>query len=346
MRIRQSASLVASAVLIFAITACNGTERAAGDVYGCAQGPPIAGRPLRIATTVAPITSIVSAIAGAAGAEVVGVVPEGHNSHTFEPSPSAAAALEAADIVFLNGLSLEEPTRELALANLGEGGEICELGTTVLPEQEYIYDFSFPEEGGKPNPHLWTNPPMAIQYGELIRDVLVARDPDHAEQYRASFESFRAQVDQLDWAIRAATASVSRDQRLLLTYHDAYAYFGREYGWTVLGAVQPSSFDEPTPRDVANLIGQVEQSGVGVIFGSEVFPSPVLRQIASETGIEYVDNLRDDDLPGEPGRPEHSWLELMRSNYVTIVQALGGDATLLRSLNLDSVIVDAAYYPQ
>ena len=321
----------------------------------------VAGRPLRIVTSVAPITSIVAGIAGttaagttvagttAAGttdAEVVGVVPEGRNSHTFEPSPSAAATLERADVVFLNGLSLEAPMRELALANLTDGAELCELGTELLPEEAYIFDFSFPAAGGDPNPHLWTNPPMARRYGELVRDVLVARDPGHADRYQTNFEVFAERVDQLDTAIRQATQTVPPQQRLLLTYHDAYAYFAAEYGWTVVGAVQPSSFDEPTPRDVAELIDQVEASGVRAVFGSEVFPSPVMRQIADEAGIEYVDDLRDDDLPGEPGEAEHSWSELMRFNYVTIIEAMGGDASTLRSLDLRLQVTDTAEYPQ
>jgi ABC-type Zn uptake system ZnuABC Zn-binding protein ZnuA len=216
----------------------------------------------------------------------------------------------------------------------------------VLPEPEYIYDFSFPEAGGMPNPHLWTNPPMVRRYAELVLDVLVARDPEDADAYVSAFDDFVARVDDLDRAVRTATVTVPSERRVLLTYHDAYAYFADEYGWTVLGAVQPSTFDEPTPREVAALIDQVEASGVAVVFGSEVFPSPVLRQIAAETGVEYVDDLRDDDLPGEPGDAEHSWIELMRFNFVTIIEASGGDATALRSLELDGAIDDEAHYPQ
>ena len=101
---------------------------------GCGVGEPVEGRPLRIATTVAPITNIVANIAGGSGAEITGVVPEGTNSHTYEPAPSVAVTLEDADVVFVNGLMLEEPTKQLALANLASGAEVCELGTTVLPE--------------------------------------------------------------------------------------------------------------------------------------------------------------------------------------------------------------------
>jgi hypothetical protein len=77
-----------------------------------------------------------------------------------------------------------------------------------------------------------------------------------------------------------------------------------------------------------------------------VFPSTVLEQIGVETDVRYVDVLRDDDLLGEPGDSEHSWLGLMRFNFVTIVEALGGDASALKSLDVRDVVKDEAKYPQ
>jgi len=334
------------AVLVVA-TGCASTEKTStSQSVGCGFGETIRGRPLNIATTVAPITSIVANIVGGTGSIVTGVVPEGTNSHTFEPKPSDAATLESADIIFINGLVLEEPTKDLALANIKTSANICELGTEVLPESEYIYDFSFPKEGGKPNPHLWTNPPMVKQYAQVVRDVLVRRDPTNAAIYESNFSAFALKIDELDDAIEIATATIPEDQRKLLTYHDAYAYFAKNYGFTVIGAIQPSSFDEPTPKEIGELILQVKSQKVKAIFGSEVFPSTVLEQIGAETAVRYVDVLRDDDLIGEPGDPEHSWLGLMRFNFVTIVEALGGDASALKSLDVRDVVKDEAKYPQ
>jgi ABC-type Zn uptake system ZnuABC Zn-binding protein ZnuA len=90
----------------------------------------------------------------------------------------------------------------------------------------------------------------------------------------------------------------------------------------------------------------VKEVGVPAIFGSEVFPSPVLEQIGREAGVAYVDTLRDDDLPGEPGEPEHSWLGLMRADFITMTEALGGDATALRAVKLRNAATDDAEYPQ
>jgi ABC-type Zn uptake system ZnuABC Zn-binding protein ZnuA len=340
--IRKSIVIIA---IVGLVASCGETTENGVPSVGCELGAPVDGV-LTIATTVAPITSIVANIAGGTNTVILGIVPEGTNSHTFEPKPSDAKTLETADIVFINGLVLEEPTKDLALANLKDGAYICELGTEILPESDYIYDFSFPKEGGKPNPHLWTNPPMAKQYAQVVHDVLVRRDPANAATYESNLAAFVAKVDALDAAMVTATATVPESQRKLLTYHDAYAYFAVHYGYTVIGAIQPSSFDEPTPKEIANLITQVRESGVKAVFGSEVFPSPIMEQIGAETGVRYVDVLRDDDLIGEPGDAEHSWLGLMRFNYVTMVEALGGDASALKTLDVSDVAKDAAVYPQ
>jgi ABC-type Zn uptake system ZnuABC Zn-binding protein ZnuA len=287
----------------------------------------------------------VSSIAGDR-ADITGIVPEGTNSHTFEPAPSVAELLSTVDVVYVNGLELEEPTKELAEANMQEGAEIVELGTLTLPESQYIYDFSFPEEAGKPNPHLWTDPRFAVEYAQIVAEDLSERDPDNADYYQDNLEEFSSLVDDFDIAMRDAFATIPEGNKKLLTYHDSFPYFAEDYGWEIIGAIQPTNFEEPTASEVAALIDQVRAEDVPAIFGSEVFPSPVLEQIGKEAGVEYVDVLRDDDLTGEPGDVEHSWLGLMRFDYVTMTEALGGDATALKEFELRTVAPDEAAYPQ
>ncbi|HVF32226.1 MAG TPA: metal ABC transporter substrate-binding protein [Acidimicrobiales bacterium] len=333
---RLTGGLLVMAALLAGCGDGDGDEAAAGEATG--------GR-LRIATTVAPITSIVSQVVGDRAA-ITGIVPEGTNSHTFEPAPSVAELLSDADVIFVNGLKLEDPTLELAEANAKDGARIVELGTEVLPEEDYLYDFSFPEEEGKPNPHLWTDPTYAKKYAELVRDTMADLDPEGAQVYEANSEAFTAQIDAFDRALREAFATMTADQRKLLTYHDAYAYFAETYDWQVIGAIQVESFEDPSAREVAELIEQVRAESVPAIFGSEVFASPVLEQIGREAGVQYVDVLRDDDLPGKPGDDEHSWLGLMKFDFVTMVEALGGDASAIEAFEVRNVTVDEAEYPQ
>lgn len=301
-------------------------------------------RPL-VATTVSPITSIASSIAGDK-VRIEGIVPEGTNSHTFEPAPQVAELLSTADLILVNGLKLEDLTVALAEENKKADTSIVEIGTTVLPESDYIYDFSFPKEEGKPNPHLWTDPLYAIQYAAVIRDQLTKLDPENADYFATNYGSFEKKATELADALRADQATVPEGNLKLLTYHDAYAYFAKDFGWTVIGALQPKNFEDPTPAEVAELIDQVKAEKVPTIFGSEVFPSKVLQEIGEATGARYEESLRDDDLPGAPGEPDHSWLGLMKYDYATMIAGLGGMPTNINAIDVTSDDPDSAVYPQ
>lgn len=314
-------------------------------LQNCAAARQVTGRKVRIVTTVSPITSLVASIAGDGNVEINGIIPEGTNSHTYEPPPSAAAQVEDADVVFVNGLGLEDPTLDL-VSNVAPDAVVCEIGTAVLPKSNWVYDFSFPEEGGKPNPHIWTNPPMVLNMITTIRDVLVASDPANTAKYDDNYVKMSKLISDFDNAMETAANTIPETSRKLLTYHDAYAYFSLRYKFTVIGAIQPQSFEEPSTKDIADLIKQVKDEGVKAIFGSEVFPSPVLEQIGKETGVRYVDVLRDDDLLGKPGDSEHTWADLMKFNYVTMVEALGGDPSALENFKTSSGIPDKATYAQ
>jgi ABC-type Zn uptake system ZnuABC Zn-binding protein ZnuA len=317
---------IAAALLAGVMAACS--SPAGGDTPGQAK--------LNVVATVSPITNIVYNIGGDR-ITLAGIVPEGVNSHTFEPAPSDAVKLAKADVVFLNGLHLEDPTRKLAAANLKQGAEIVLLGEQTISPDQYAYDFSFPKELGNPNPHLWMNPLFALRYGEIVRDTLVRRDPANASSYQQNYDAFKTRIDKLDKALKATLDSIPERNRKLLTYHDSFAYFAPRYGMTVIGAIQPSDFSEPSAREVATLITQIKQEHVPAIFGSEVFPSPVLEQIARETGALFVDNLRDDDLPGDPGEAKHSYIGLLAEDGRIMAAALGGDPALIAGFDTSNI---------
>ncbi len=287
---------------------------------------------LDVVTSVAPLTNIIYNIAGDR-IQLTGLIPEGSDSHTFEPAPSDARTLSQADIVFLNGLKLEEPTLKLAQASLKTGAQVVLLGDQTITPDQYMYDFSFPKSGGSPNPHLWMNPIYALRYAEIVKNTLSQRDPANAAFYQSNYAAYQQRIMALDGAIQASIQTIPPGNRKLLTYHDSFAYFAPRYGMTVIGAIQPSNFAEPSAREVAELIQQIRQEKVPAIFGSEVFPSPVLNQIAKEAGAVYVDTLRDDTLPGNPGDANHTYIGLMAFDVATMTKALGGDPTAVNNVN-------------
>jgi ABC-type Zn uptake system ZnuABC Zn-binding protein ZnuA len=326
------------AVALLVSAACGGGDSAGGEETGR----------LQVVSTVAPITSIVENVGGTK-IDLEGVVPEGTNSHTYEPPPSIVGKIEDADLIILNGLKLEEPTLELAEANKKDSADILLLGDRAVDESDYKFDFSFPESGGKPNPHVWPNPMLTKEYASLVNDKLAQMDPANAGYYEANYDALAGRLDSLAGAMEQAAATVPEQNRKLLTYHDSWAYWAPDYGFTVVGAIQPSDFSEPSASEVADLVDQIKAEDLPAVFGSEVFPSDVLETIANETGAEYVDDLRDDDLPGDPGDEEHSYLGLMVQNMRIMIPALGGDAAAMDGVETGPVFTDGdsgAEYPQ
>jgi len=296
-----------------------------------------------VVTTVAPLTNIVSNIAGDR-VEVQGIVPEGTDSHTFEPRPSDAELISKADLIIANGLELEAPTLKLAKASKPKDAEIYELGSNTVTKDQWVFDASFPKEGGKPNPHLWVNTKYAEAYAKLAAKQLTKLDPAGADYYATNLKNYLQRLTELDKVTRAVVASIPPENRKLLTYHDSWAYWAKEYGFDVIGAIQPADFNEPSAQDVAKLIDQIRESKVPAIFGSEVFPSKVEEQIAREAKVKTA-NTSDDDLPGEGSadaientNPGHTYIGMMAENLRILAENLGGNPDLVKDLNIANVV--------
>ena len=338
--VRAALTIALAAALALSIACVSDSDEAASQ-DGAAGGG------LNVVATVSPIVSIVENVGGTR-IRLQGVVPEGVNSHTFEPAPSVATVMADADLIILNGLFLEEPSLRMAEANAKPGAVILSLGDKAISRDEWVFDFSFPESGGHPNPHLWTSPALALKYAELVLDELSRLDAENADYFAENFAEFERRARDLDARIARAAETVPPDNRKLLTYHDSFPFFGSRYGFEIIGAAQPSDFAEPSAREVARLIDQTREMGVPAIFGSQAFPSPVMRQIARESGARFVDSLRDDDLPGSHGDPNHTYFGLMVANVRAMVPALGGSAAALDGFDASPVFAgeSQAVYPE
>jgi len=287
---------------------------------------------MKVLTTVAPVTNIVHNVAGS-NVELRGLIPEGTDSHTFEPVPGDIKYIAQADLIILNGLHLEAPTMKLVESNKKKTARVVQLADQTISRKDWVFDFSFPEDGGDPNPHLWLNVAHAMKYAELTRDALIQVDPANKAGYEANAGAYLAKLKQLDEAIMATMKTIPEKNRKLVTYHDSWAYFCPRYGCAVIAAVQPSDFAQPTPRDMVAIIKQLRAEAVPAIFGSEVFPSKILDQIGREAGVKFIDTLRDDDLPGELDATEHTYVGMMKENVETMARVLGGDPSPMKGID-------------
>ena len=289
---------------------------------------------LNIVTSVSPITNIVKNVAGER-TTLTGLVPEGINSHTFELVPSDVVKVNNADLVIIDGLGLEVNVEDVVdqAQNANPDLQVLKLGDNTITPDQYIFDYSFPKEAGDPNPHLWLNVPYAMKFANLTRDKLIEMDPTNADYYTENVDRYITKLKQLDVGIMKAVQTVPEENRKLLTYHDSWAYFAPRYGMVVIGAIQPSDFGQPTPREVANLIDQIKAENVPAIFGSEVFPTEVVDQIANEANVQIVSTLSDDDLPGNPVDPQNSYVGMILEHMENMLVPLGGNVSALSNVD-------------
>jgi ABC-type Zn uptake system ZnuABC Zn-binding protein ZnuA len=292
---------------------------------------------LRVATSISPFQELVERVAGDR-AEVSSVVPAGVDGHTYEPTPGDVRTLTEVDALFVPDIELNPMVSELASQNLPEDARIVDLNALVVPEQEVVFSDAHshgdgPAHGHQRNVHTWTNIPYVTAMAGEIATVLSELDPDGAESYAENRDELVADLEALHDAAIEALRTVPPQNRTLVVYHDSWSYFGRTYGFTVQGALQAVNFAEPSAGELRTMVQQVQAAGVPSFFGSEVFPTSVLEQVASESGVDYVGNLSDDKLPGEPGDPEHSYIGMMVANLRAIVEGLEGDASPLDAVD-------------
>ena len=291
-------------------------------------------RKFNVVTSVAPIANIIKNIGGDR-IDLVGIIPEGSDSHTFELVPSDVVKIRDADLVVIDGLNLEGGMEKIVNEEKSKNPQLqlLKLGDDTISQNQWIYDFSFPKEKGDPNPHLWLNVIYAMKFANLTRDKLKEMDPENANYYSTNSEKYNLLLKKLDDAIMQVVQTVPPENRKLLTYHDSWAYFAQRYGMKVIGAVQSSDFGEPSPQDVAKLIDQIRSENVSTIFASEVFPSKIIDQIGKEGNVTFVQTLSDDVLPQQARDQNHTYVGMMLENMKKMIVPLGGNVWALKDVD-------------
>lgn len=284
----------------------------AGLLLACGDDSEPDGGPAVRAVVTLPVIADVAEEVGGERVDVEALLPAGADPHTFEPVPSDVALIAEADIVFANGLGLEEATLELIEANLPDGVPLVELGE-VAGEGGYVYEGE--------NPHLWLDPEAMKEYANIIRESLSRVDTEGATDYGERYEAYWDALDEVQQYLVDITGAVPEKNRVLVTTHDAFPYLARAIGFEVGAVVTVSPGQEPSPQAVAELAQAIEETGVPAVFrepqlGSE---ADVLEQAASDAGVD-VCILYSASAAGEAG----TYIQIVRHNADEIARCLGG----------------------
>ncbi len=243
--------------------------------------------------------------------EVKSLVPPGGEVHTYQPTPEDIKSVAQARIVFYNGVHLEEWL----------DGTIRSAGKPDLPIVVLSDGLPIIQEAGEePNPHLWLNAANAKAYVEKIRDGLSKVDSGNAGYYGDRAKNYLVQLDELDKWVQGEVETIPKARRKLVTFHDAFPYFARRYGFALVGVVVASPGKEPSARDLTLLVRRIKRERVPAVFAEAQFNPQAMEALAKDAGVRVITALYDDSL--STGSEVNSYIALMKHNVTQIVNAL------------------------
>ncbi|TVQ52825.1 MAG: manganese transporter [Phycisphaerales bacterium] len=306
-------------LLTFLHVGCDGAKAAAED-----------HEPINIVATTGMIGDIARHVAGER-AEVTVIMGSGTDPHLYRPTRRDMSTLLGADVVFYHGLNLEGRMGEALDRVRGAGRPVYAIAERI--SSEYLLDEE--EEVGEgelpiPDPHLWMDPIRWAMVVDIVAEHLASLDPSGEEDFRANAATYRESLDALHAYAREAVASIPDDRRVLVTAHDAFAYFAERYDIEVLAIQGISTESEAGLRRIEEIVRTVVERQIPAVFTETSVPDRnvlALVEGAKARGHEVrIGGELFSDAMGEAGTYEGTYIGMIDHNVTTIVRALGGEA--------------------
>ncbi|QTN24418.1 zinc ABC transporter substrate-binding protein [Rhizobacter sp. AJA081-3] len=266
-------------------------------------------RPLQVVASFSILADMLREIAGDA-AQVHSLVGANADAHVFEPTPADAQRLAKADLVVVNGLHFEGWIDRLVRSS-GYRGPVIEASRGIEPRRV----------GRAADPHAWQSLAHAQRYVENMRAALVAAAPAQAAAIDARAAVYRERIVALDASARAAFEAVPREQRRVVTTHDAFGYLGDAYGITFISPRAWNTDSEASAAGVASVIRQVRLHQARALFVENITDRRSIERIAQETGARVGGTLYSDAL-SQPGAGADTFLRMYAHNVKSIAAAL------------------------
>lgn len=273
-----------------------------------------------VTTTTGMVADIVSQVGGE-HIVVTQLMGAGVDPHLYKASEGDIKRIDEADIIFYSGLHLEGKMVEI-FEKIGKKKPVKAVTSSLTKEQL----LTNPASPNSPDPHVWFDVAIWMKGVEQVRDDLAAFDPAHKDSYVTNATKYLASLKELDGYAKEQLASIPKDQRVLVTAHDAFHYFGRAYEVEVMGLQGISTASEYGLKDVQSLVDMLVSRKIKAVFVESSVPKrsieAVVQGAAAKNHNVFIGGELFSDAMGAPGTPEGNYIGMVKHNVDTIVQAL------------------------
>lgn len=294
---------------------------------GCKESPTAIGGsgsgagPLRVTATTTMVADLAAQIGGER-VEVQSLMGPGVDPHLYKASASDVTKLQNSDVILYNGLFLEGKMEEV-FARMKQGGKRVFAVAAALPHEKLLQP---QDASGHPDPHVWFDVPLWAQTVDTVVKAFSEARPDHKEYFvERGARVKKAMADLHEWALKRVE-ELPKERRVLITSHDAFSYFGRAYGFQVVGLQGISTVTETSAADIVKMVDFIRKNQVKAIFVESSVPPNTIKRISEDAGVKIGGELFSDAM-GTPGQMEDgydvgTYEGMVRHNVNTIVNAL------------------------
>lgn len=275
---------------------------------------------MKVSATIFPLADFSRNVGGDL-VEVQTLIPPGANPHTFEPTSSQLVFLSTSRVMVVNGLNLETWVSSV-ISKVGAHDMVVVAAAGSIPAGRLLKAGAYNGEKGSPgepyDPHVWLDPTNATYMVDGIRDGFIRADPGHEAEYTANAAAYNRKLAALDKEIETETSKFRN--RDFVALHPGWAYFSRRYGINQAGAVEEFPEQEPSGKQIADIVRRIKELHILVIFAEPQISPKAAQVIASE--IKGVRVLFLDPL-GNPDEPDvSSYIEMMRHDVSVMSEVL------------------------
>ena len=254
-------------------------------------------------------------------ADIHSIVPIGQDPHEYEPLPQDVQKIHDADLIFYNGINLENAEDAWFTKMVKNAGKVADKDYFAVSDGVDVIYLEGENEKGKEDPHAWLNIENGVIYAKNIAKQLIAKDPEHKDTYQKNLDKYVAELDKLDKDAKERLAKIPEEKKLIVTSEGCFKYFSKAYGVPSAYIWEINTEEEGTPEQTTRLVEILKKSKVPSLFVESSVDDRPMKTVSQESGKPIYSTIFTDSI-ADKGKDGDSYLSMMKWNLTKIIEGL------------------------